>query len=186
MVTTTDTTEVVTQPKTEEVNQPSFKRWLKHFLYMPATKRYFSKQDQYAIAQAVTEAECGHVGEIQVVIEGHLPVNQAYYQDTRMRARQLFAELGVWDTEYNSGVLLYINLCERKVEIVIDRGLKTATQQIIWDEICKNMVAQLAQEQFKLAVITGVMNIGEVLNQFYAQSIQEQNNELGNNPIILG
>ena len=173
MVTTTDTTEIVTQAKTEEVNQPSFKRWLKHFLYMPATKRYFSKQDQDAIAQAVTEAECGHVGEIQVVIEGHLPVNQAYYQETRMRARQLFAELGVWDTEYNSGVLLY------------DRGLKTATQQIIWDEICKNMIAQLAQEQFKLAVITGVMNIGEVLNQFYAQSIQEQNNELGNEPIIL-
>jgi uncharacterized membrane protein len=126
------------------------------------------------------------VGEIQVVIEGHLPVNQAYFQNTRMRARQLFAELGVWDTEYNSGVLLYINLCERKVEIVIDRGLKTATQQIIWDEICKNMIAQLAQKQFKLAVITGVMNIGEVLNQFYAQSIHEQNNELGNNPIILG
>jgi len=186
MVTTTDTTEIVTQPKTEEVNQPSFKRWLKHFLYMPATKRYFFKQDQAAIAQAVAEAEHDHVGEIQVVIEGHLPVNQAYFQNTRMRARQLFAELGVWDTEYNSGVLLYINLCERKVEIVIDRGLKTATQQIIWDEICKNMIAQLAQKQFKLAVITGVMNIGEVLNQFYAQSIHEQNNELGNNPIILG
>ena len=69
MVTTTDTTEIVTQPKTEEVNQPSFKRWLKHFLYMPATKRYFSKQDQAAIAQAVAEAEHDHVGEIQVVIE---------------------------------------------------------------------------------------------------------------------
>ena len=186
MVTKTDTTEIVTQAKTTEVNQPSLKRWLKHFLYMPATKRYFSKQDQDAIAQAVTEAECGHVGEIQVVIEGHLPVNQAYYQETRMRARQLFAELGVWDTEYNSGVLLYINLCERKVEIVIDRGIQQATEQTVWDDICQNIISQLTQKQFKLAVITGVMNIGEVLSQFYAQSIQEQNNELGNNPIILG
>ena len=185
MVTTTDTTTIITEPKTQDQAQPSFKRWLKHFLYMPATKRYFSKQDQAAIAQAVAEAEHDHVGEIQVVIEGHLPVNQAYFQNTRMRARQLFAELGVWDTEYNSGVLLYINLCERKVEIVIDRGLKTATQQIIWDEICKNMVAQLAQEQFKVAVITGVMNIGEVLNQFYAQSAKDKNNELTNHPIIL-
>ena len=185
MVTTTDTTEIVTQAKIEAVNQPSFKRWLKHFLYMPATKRYFSKQDQAAIAQAVTEAECGHIGEIQVVIEGHLPVNHAYFQNTRMRARQLFAELGVWDTEYNSGVLLYINLCERKVEIVIDRGIQQATEQAVWDEICQNIIAQLAQKQFRLAVVTGVMNIGEVLNQFYAQSVQEQNNELGNEPIIL-
>ncbi|MCG2608049.1 TPM domain-containing protein [Acinetobacter sp. SM34] len=185
MVTTTDTTEIVTQPKTAEVSQPSFKRWLKHFLYMPATQRYFSKHDQAAIAQAVTEAECGHVGEIQVVIEGHLPVNQAYYQETRMRARQLFAELGVWDTEYNSGVLLYINLCERKVEIIIDRGIKTATQQMIWDEICQNMITQLVKQQLRQAVVTGVINIGEVLNRFYAQSIQDKNNELANRPIIL-
>ncbi|WP_180174515.1 TPM domain-containing protein [Acinetobacter sp. YH01022] len=185
MVTTTDTTEIVTQAKTEEVNQPSFKRWLKHFLYMPATKRYFSKQDQDAIAQAVTEAECGHVGEIQVVIEGHLPVNQAYYQETRMRARQLFAELGVWDTEYNSGVLLYINLCERKVEIVIDRGIQQATEQAVWDDICQNIISQLVDQQFRLAVVTGVKYIGVVLTQFYAQSVKEQNNELENNPIIL-
>jgi uncharacterized membrane protein len=186
MVTTTDTTEIVTQPKTAEVSQPSFKRWLKHFLYMPATQRYFSKHDQAAIAQAVTEAEHGHIGEIQVVIEGHLPVNQAYFQNTRMRARQLFAELGVWDTEYNSGVLLYINLCERKVEIVIDRGIQQATEQAVWNEICQNMITQLAQKQFKLAVITGVMHLGEVLNQFYTHSIREQNNELDNEPIILG
>ncbi|MDN5512616.1 TPM domain-containing protein [Acinetobacter sp.] len=186
MVTTTDTTEIVTQPKTAEENQPSFKRWLKHVLYMPATKRYFSKHDQAAIAQAVTEAEHGHVGEIQVVIEGHLPVNQAYFQNTHMRARQLFAELGVWDTEYNSGVLLYINLCERKVEIIIDRGIKMATEQIIWDEICQNMVAQLAQQQFQQAVINGMMGIGQVLNQFYARSINDKSNELGNDPVILG
>lgn len=185
MVTTTDTTEIVTQPKTAEVSQPSFKRWLKHFLYMPATKRYFSKHDQAAIAQAVTEAEHGHIGEIQVVIEGHLPVNQAYFQNTHMRARQLFAELGVWDTEYNSGVLLYINLCERKVEIVIDRGIKTATQQKIWDEICQNIITQLVDRQFREAVVMGVTKIGEVLNQFYAQSIQDKNNELANRPIIF-
>ena len=58
------------------------------------------------------------------MIEGCLPSRSAYYQDTLCRARQLFAELGVWDTEYNSGVLLYLNLCEHKVEIVIDRGIK--------------------------------------------------------------
>ena len=186
MVTKTETTEIITQPKMEEINQPSFKRWLKHFLYMPAAKRYFSKQDQHAIAQAVTEAEHGHVGEIQVVIEGCIPANQAYNQNTRIRAQQLFAELGVWDTEYNSGVLLYLNLCERKVEIVIDRGIQKATKQIIWDEICQKMIEQLSRHQYRDAVMTGVFSIGEVLNGFYANSIDDQNNELSNKPIILG
>ena len=110
MVTKTESTEIITEPKLQEHVQPSLKRWFKHFFYMPASKRYFSKQDQTKIAQAVKEAEHGHVGEIQVVIEGYIPSSLAYTQDTKLRAQQLFAELGVWDTEQNSGVLLYLNL----------------------------------------------------------------------------
>ncbi|MCU7226337.1 TPM domain-containing protein, partial [Acinetobacter bohemicus] len=79
---------------------------------------------------------------------------------TLCRARQLFAELGVWDTEYNSGVLLYLNLCERKVEIVIDRGIRQATTQEIWNEICQSIIQNLAQQQYKHGVIEGVQQIG--------------------------
>ncbi len=186
MVTTTDTTDIVTPPKLEEHAQPSFKRWLKHFFYMPATKRFFSKQDQHAIALAVEEAEHGHVGEIQVVIEGSLPSRSAYYQDTLCRARQLFAELGVWDTEHNSGVLLYLNLCDHKVEIVIDRGIKQATTQDVWDQICQNIIQELKRQQYKNGVILGVKQIGEILNQYYDQKMDDLKNELGNKPIILG
>ncbi len=185
MVTATETTEILTKPKTEEVVQPSFKRWLKHACYMPATKRYFNKQDQDAIAQAVTQAEHGHVGEIQVVIEGHIPANQAYYQDTCARARQLFAELGVWDTEYNSGVLLYLNLCEQKVEIVIDRGVKQATTQDIWEKICQSIVKEFQNKNYRQAVVDGILQIGQVLDEFYDRRLKDQNNELTNHPIIL-
>ncbi|UNW07246.1 TPM domain-containing protein [Acinetobacter variabilis] len=186
MVTITDTTDIVTQPKLEEHAQPSVKRWLKHFFYMPATKRFFSKQDQHAIALAVEEAEHGHVGEIQVVIEGSLPSRSAYYQDTLCRARQLFAELGVWDTEHNSGVLLYLNLCDHKVEIVIDRGIKQATTQDVWDQICQNIIQQLKRQQYKNGVILGVKQIGQILNQYYDRKMDDLKNELGNKPIILG
>lgn len=74
MVTKTETTEIVTKPKLDDVVQPSFKRWLRHLLHMPASKRFFNQQDQHAIAQAVAVAEHGHIGEIQVVIEGHIPL----------------------------------------------------------------------------------------------------------------
>lgn len=186
MVTKSETTEILTQPKLEEVTRPSVKRWLKHFLYMPAAKRYFNKQDQQAIAHAVEQAEQGHVGEIQVVIEGHIPANQAYHQDTRSRAQQLFAELGVWDTEFNSGVLLYLNLCERKVEIVIDRGIKNATEQQVWDGICQAVIEQMQRQAYRLAMVQGVFEIGRVLADFYQHSRPDIKNELGNAPIILG
>ena len=137
------------------------------------------------IANAVQQAEKGHVGEIQVVIEGHIPCSQAYHQNTRLRAQQLFAELGVWDTELNSGVLLYLNLCERKVEIVIDRGLKNATQTETWNKICQNIVVTLAQKEYLRAVIGGVNEIGQVLDQYYVKTDLYEENELPNEPIIL-
>ncbi|KGT47570.1 TPM domain-containing protein [Acinetobacter sp. HR7] len=186
MVTITDSTEIVTQPKLQEQVQPSFKRWIKHLFYLQATKRFFTKQDEYAIALAVEEAEHGHVGEIQVVIEGCIPAKQAYFQDTCARARQLFAELGVWDTEYNSGVLLYLNLCEHKVEIVIDRGIKQATTQDVWDQICQNIIQQLKQHKFRQGVIEGVKQIGLILDQYYDRKMVDLKNELENKPIVLG
>jgi len=209
MVTITETTEIVTKPKLDEVMQPSFKRWLKHLLHMPASKRFFNQQDQHAIAQAVTEAEQGHVGEIQVVIEGHMPAREAYYLDTRGRAKQLFAELGVWDTEeayyldtrgrakqlfaelgvwdteLNSGILLYLNLCERKVEIVIDRGIQQATTQQVWNEVCKSIIDKMKQQQYRQALVDGVTQIGTILDQFYANKIQDKADELSNSPIML-
>ena len=185
MVTTTETTDIITKPKLDEVVQPSFKRWLKHLLHMPASKRFFNQQDQYAIAQAVTEAEQGHVGEIQVVIEGHMPAREAYYLDTRGRAKQLFAELGVWDTELNSGILLYLNLCDRKVEIVIDRGIRQATTQQVWDEVCQCIIEKMSQQQYRQALVDAVTEIGTILDQFYANKIEDKADELSNLPIML-
>ena len=186
MVTASDTTKIVTQPKTQECNQPSLKRWFKHFLYMPAAKRYFDQQDRHAIAQAVEQAEHGHVGEIQVVIEGNIPAHQAYRQNTHARAQQLFAELGVWDTEYNSGVLLYLNLCERKVEIVTDRGIHKAAEQQVWNEICAQLIVKMQRSEYRLAVCNAVESIGQILDCFYDGVIQDEVNEISNAPIILG
>jgi uncharacterized membrane protein len=183
---TIETTDVVTTPKTQPQVQPSLKRWFKHSFYLPATKRFFSKQDQHAIGLAVQQAEHGHVGEIQVVIEACLPAKFAYHHSTLTRARQLFAELGTWDTEYNSGVLLYLNLCERKVEIVIDRGIQKACPQQLWDEICTNIVKCLLNQKYREGVIVGVTQIGQLLDQYYDRKIEDKDDELQNNPIILG
>lgn len=185
MVTTTDSMQIVTTPNVQEHAQSSFKRWLKHSFYFQHTRRYFKPVDLQRIAAAVQQAECGYVGEIQVVIEGHLPCLQAYKQDTRKRAEQLFAELGVWDTEYNSGVLLYLNLCERQVELVFDRGIQHATEQQVWDRICQQMLRQLSQQQYCDAVLHAVVKIGEILQGYYALKIVDQSNELPNAPLII-
>lgn len=185
MVTTTDSTQIVTTPNVQAHAQPSFKRWLKHSFYFQHTRRYFKPVDLQRIAAAVQQAEFGHVGEIQVVIEGHLPCLQAYKQNTRKRAEQLFAELGVWDTEYNSGVLLYLNLCERQVELIFDRGLQQVIQQEVWNLICQDMVQQFGQKNYCEAVIQAIQKVGNILQQYDEINERVNVNERPDAPIII-
>lgn len=164
----------------------SIGRWFKHLFYFSISLHYFSVQDREQITYAVQQAEQGHVGEIQVVIEVKLPSHLAYRHTTYTRACQLFAELGVWDTAFNSGVLLYLNLCERRIELVFDRGVQQAASQEQWDQICTEMVALIRHKQHLKAIQTGTEQIGKILQHFYAQQPTVTNvNELANQPIFL-
>lgn len=182
----TQTTDVLTQGKCTQDVQPSLKRWLKHSFYFGNAQKVLSKLDRQKIAQAVLEAEKGHAGEIQVVVEGHIPCKLAYEYTTHCRARQLFAELGVWDTELNSGVLLYINLCEHKVELVFDRGIHQLNQQHTWADICVAITEQIKNNHYCDGIISGIQKIGKVLSQYHAicESVKEKN-EIADEPIVL-
>lgn len=172
-------------PESEE-HRADFSRWLRQCFYMPwFTHRKFDNAARKAIEDAVTTAETGHVGEIRVVIEAHLPLNTALYQSTIGRARDLFAQLGVWDTEQNSGVLLYINLCEHRVEIVADRGIHSKIEPMRWQSICQQVTAKLADNAHQHGVVLGVELIGATLSEFYKILDDHKDNELSNAPIFL-
>ena len=85
----------------------------------------------------------------------------------------------------NSGILLYVNLCERKVEIVIDRGIQQATTQQVWNEVCKSIIEKMVQREYRQALVDGVTQIGTILDQFYANKIEDKADELSNSPIML-
>ncbi len=88
-------------------------------------RRTFPKQALVQIADAVTRAEHGHLGEICFVVEASLTPLQLFKGvSARERAIELFSQLQVWDTTHNSGVLVYLLLGEHAVEIVADRGLQ--------------------------------------------------------------
>jgi uncharacterized membrane protein len=176
---------IQSHPEREE-HRADFGRWLRQCFYMPwFTNRKFDAAARKAIEDAVTTAESGHVGEIRVVIEAHLPLNTALYQSTIGRARDLFARLGVWDTAENSGVLLYVNLCEHRVEIVADRGIHGKIDSMRWQSICQQVTAKLADNAHQHGVVLGVELIGETLNEFYKILDDHKDNELSNAPIFL-
>ena len=187
MVNLDDTQTLMTTRPIQAEHQASIKRWLKHVLCFKSSKRLFSLAQQQQIAAAIAAAEDGHQGEIQIVIEGSLPSLLAYDHSIRQRAEWLFAEYRVWDTEYNSGILIYINLCAKSIELVADRGIHHAVEPDYWQAICQLMLPLFQQKKYTEGLCLGVENIGLALQKFYATSKHKDftDNELANMPRLL-
>lgn len=165
---------------------PNFRRWLKHCCYLKSSHKMFARQQQEQLANLIEQAEQGHRGEIQLIIEASLPSHIAWRYGTRQRAEQLFAQYGVWDTEENSGVLIYLNLCEKTVELVADRGIHRALADETWQNICQEMLLYFQQGQFFQGLSIAIEKIGAALGAYYAQYPNKpDNNELSNMPHLL-
>src|SRR5581483_11500504 len=100
-------------------------RFLRHLFFTRwNTRRHFTPEVLAGIEATIRETEALHGGEIRFVVEAALDLAEIV-QDIapRQRALQVFGQLGVWDTEHNNGVLIYLLLADRIVEIVADRGI---------------------------------------------------------------
>jgi len=91
----------------------------------------------HAIRDAIADGERGHAGELCLAIESrYSPWAVMAGLQARDRARQVFSLLRVWDTQGNSGVLMYLQLAERRVELVADRGIAARVDPALWQALC--------------------------------------------------
>lgn len=164
----------------------SMVRILRHWL-VPSwvAARRFGTALVNDIGLAVVEAEAGQRGEIRFVVEGPLPFAYLWQRkDVRSRARDLFAALGVWDTEENTGVLIYVQLVDRKVEIVADRGIAAKVPQVAWDAICRGMETAFRARDFRAGALTAIQRIGALLTEHFPADVRNPN-ELPDRPLVL-
>lgn len=165
----------------------NLKRSLKH-LFMPpwAWRRAFPRATLDRIEAAVREAETGHGGEIRFVIENSLaPALVWRGVPGRERAIELFSQLRVWDTEYNSGVLVYLLLADHDIEIVADRGIAARVPQAAWDEVAHAMEAAFRAGDFERGALEGIRRIGSLLAQHFPGAGPNPD-ELANRPLVIG
>lgn len=150
-------------------------------------RQHFTQQHRTALSQQISAAEAGHRGEIRVVVETQLPISLTLHNvHPRQRAIQWFSDLRVWDTEENSGILLYLLLSERKIEIVADRGITKLVKQTEWDRICTQLQTQLSADHIHEGLHQTLQDFGNLLRQHYP--IQDPNSnpdELSNELIFI-
>jgi len=168
--------------------QLRLRRWLAHAATTPlAVRRAFPRRVLVSIGAAIEMAEAGHSGEIRFVVEGTLP--WAFLRrnaQVRRRALALFSELRVWDTEHNNGVLIYIELADRAVEIVADRGIARRVEPEVWHHICHELKEQCKVGQYEAGSVAAVRAVGALLQREFALSPGEtRTNELPDRPLAL-
>ncbi|GAB3374547.1 TPM domain-containing protein [Massilia agri] len=148
-------------------------------------KRAFPEATLTAIGEAITAGEQTHRGEVRLIVEKGLSFDDAWDGVTnRQRALALFADYGVWDTEDNCGVLIYINLAEHKVDIVADRGIDRKIDSATWQAVCRTMTEGFRNGQFHEATLAAIEQVNALLREHFPAN-GARPNELPDKPLML-
>lgn len=162
------------------------KRIVKHLL---TTHRQvattFPRSALNAIEKAIKASEAAHVGEIRFAVEGSLDGSPLFNgQSARERAIDVFSQLRVWDTQHNNGLLIYVLLADRAVEIVADRGIHHKVSSTEWDQVCRQIEAAFRQSNYEQGVVAGVQAVTRHLTAHFPAN-GDGENELPDAPVVL-
>ena len=162
-------------------------RWLRHLVTdHGSARRAFPAEAMAKIETEIGEGERRHRGQVCFAIEPSLPLGRVLKKlPPRERALEAFGMLRVWDTAENCGVLVYLLLADRDVEIVADRGIHAKVGDAAWKAICREMEAAFRQGRYAEGVEAGITRINALLAEHFPRTGSPGANELPDRPIVL-
>lgn len=162
-------------------------RILKHLLAGPwQVHQRFPQATMKKIQAEIKKSESLHLGELRFAVEAGLHWRALLRKITpRERAVEVFSQLHVWDTEHNTGVLIYLLLADRQVEIIADRGIHAQAGEQVWTDICEAMEIHFRQARFEQGVIEGIQAITAQLQCHFPADLTANPNELPDAPVVL-
>ena len=142
---------------------------LRHLYFsLLGIRPYFSSTDLAAIDAAVAQSERMHGCQLSLALEGSMPLCDLFRgKSCRERAWEIFSLERLWDTERNVGVLMYLSLTDRKVEIVVDRGIAKVLDETTLEPLCRNLETHFRKSNFKNGVIELLESLSRSLAAHY-------------------
>ena len=150
-----------------------------------ALPRQFNATTMRRITDAIAAGEMQHAGELCLAVEArYSALSVLGGLQPRQRANEVFSLLRVWDTQDNSGVLLYLQLAERRVEIVADRGIAARVDAARWQELCDGFAGSMQTLPAEMAVLQCLERINALLALHFPASADNPR-ELPDEPVVL-
>jgi uncharacterized membrane protein len=148
-------------------------------------RKIFPPKVLVTIEQAIRAGEATHAGQIRFVVEGALDGAPLFRdQPARERALDIFSQLRIWDTAHNNGVLIYLLLADRQVEIIADRGIDAKVGATGWAKICADMEIDFKAGNFERGVIKGIAEVSLQLAKYFPKHGASVN-ELPDAPVVM-
>jgi len=148
-------------------------------------RRVFPSKVLANIEAAIKAGEATHSGQVRFVVEGALDgAPLLHNQPARARALDIFSHFHIWDTVHNNGVLIYLLLADRKVEIIADRGIDAKVGADGWQHICRDMEAEFTGGRFQAGVIKGIEAVSRELAKHFPPDGHPRN-ELPDAPVVI-
>ena len=163
-----------------------YKRQVRHlFTGHARVRRCFPPACIAAITRAIADSETTHHGEIRFAIEAALsPLQLLRGVDARARALELFSALRIWDTEHNSGVLIYVLQADHAIEIVADRGINLRVADGAWAAIAQAMRDEFSRGRYQAGALAGIAAVSRELKR-HLPAADGAPNELGDDVTLL-
>ena len=93
----------------------------------------------------------------------------------RRMAQAQFMAHGVHLTENRTGVLIYVAIVDRRVEIVADAGINSKVAQSEWDELADQVANSARVNRLLDGLLLGVRRAGILLAEHFPRSIDDRN-----------
>jgi uncharacterized membrane protein len=138
---------------------------LRHLWLDTADSRHLLPPSACArLEAAVRASEAQHLGEVRLCVEASLPWSALRQgMDARQRAIDLFGQLRVWDTAHNNGVLVYLLLADRRIEVLADRGLHALAPAEVWPQLTQDIAQALAAGQVEAGLLHALQQVSALL-----------------------
>lgn len=147
--------------------------FLNWFKQTSMSELFFSKEQQDKIVAAIQEAELNTSGEIRVHLEPNCTI------DSVERAKQVFEELKMHETELKNGVLFYLAHSDKKFAIIGDSGIHEKVSDSFWNEEKELMKTHFIQKQFTEGLCIAIAKAGQKLKEHFPYQTNDTN-ELSN------
>jgi uncharacterized membrane protein len=140
---------------------------------MSKTTSFLSKEDEQEIVEAIRLAESKTSGEIRVHIENSSEI--AHFD----RAKIVFSELNMDQTELKNGVLIYLAVADKQFVICGDKGINELVGNDFWESTKNIMATHFKSGNFKQGFVDGIQKAGEQLQKHFPW-IEGDTDELSN------